>query len=657
MYTLTTGVSPENSGVVSRDPHATTYQNGTEVTLTANPAAGYRFAGWSDESLDQVTPITISMTRNINITANFVPISTPEGYTLIVRRDPELGGTVTLSPSQSHYPSGTEVTVTATAEPGYAFDGWSGALDTAVRIITVIMDEDKELTAHFLLAPHKLTTSATAGGRVTVDPDYDSYAHNARVTATAHAEPGYVFVRWTGASALSSNPVTITMNADRELNAIFELIGDNHYTLTIHTNPTDGRGGRVEREPENEAYAFGSDVVLRAIPESGYRFMGWSGGLESEKAEDTVKILGPTTVTAQFQQVRTLTIEREPEEGGSVTPESGLSYAIHGIDNPIVEITATPAEGYRLASWTRIDGTATIASTGSAATTITLSSDATIRANFRPFVLQVGASNGTVSRTDITPWVIDITATPTPLSVFVNWTVISGTVTLVDSTSANTTVTLGSDAAIRANFHIPVFNPNINYGSLTDSRDGTSYRTVVIGTQTWMAENLNFNAPGSVCYNNEPSNCDIYGRLYDWSTAMAIDTSYNRSSYMVSANHKGVCPVGWHVPSDDELRALETAVGGSGTALKAGNGWGDGWDNSGNGTNRFGFSALPGGSSTGSRFFEVGHSGFWWSATELDGGNAWSRRIYAGQHIGIVGVSRYIIGKSSRYSLRCLEDD
>jgi hypothetical protein len=105
---------------------------------------------------------------------------------------------------------------------------------------------------------------------------------------------------------------------------------------------------------------------------------------------------------------------------------------------------------------------------------------------------------------------------------------------------------------------------------------GKTYKTVVIGTQNWMAENLNYNVSGSHCYDNLESNCNKYGRLYDWATA------------------KTVCPAGWHLPSGTEWATLINYVGGSniaGKKLKATSGW----NNGGNGQNTYGFSALPGG--------------------------------------------------------------
>jgi len=205
------------------------------------------------------------------------------------------------------------------------------------------------------------------------------------------------------------------------------------------------------------------------------------------------------------------------------------------------------------------------------------------------------------------------------------------------------------------------FNPNINYGSFTDSRDGKSYRTVRIGNQTWMAENLNYNASGSVCYDNNSNNCDFYGRLYNWATAMGLSSSCNSSTcagQVQSSNHRGICPEGWHVPSDDEWETLVKYVdpnatgswdNNAGRKLKARGGWEDG----GNGTDEYGFSALPGGggNSDGS-FYYAGRLGGWWSATERDASSAWPRRmVYYREH-----VDRSSYNKSYLFSLRCSQD-
>ena len=113
-------------------------------------------------------------------------------------------------------------------------------------------------------------------------------------------------------------------------------------------------------------------------------------------------------------------------------------------------------------------------------------------------------------------------------------------------------------------------------GMFMDLRDGKKYKTVQIGSQTWMAENLNYEIADSYCYNNDTSNCKKYGRLYTRDTALKA------------------CPAGWHLPSMDEFKALIETVGGekiAGEKLKSKSGWNDG----GNGSYAFGFSALPAG--------------------------------------------------------------
>jgi uncharacterized protein (TIGR02145 family) len=172
------------------------------------------------------------------------------------------------------------------------------------------------------------------------------------------------------------------------------------------------------------------------------------------------------------------------------------------------------------------------------------------------------------------------------------------------------------------------------YSSFTDPRDGKVYKTVKIGNQIWMAENLNYDAPSSKCYNNDPANAEKYGRLYDWNTAMKF------------------CPPGWHLPTDAEWDILMNAVGGKRTAgkhLKAKFGW---FDN-GNGLDTYGFSALPGGGRyTDGSFSNAGDYGFWWSASEGSASYAYYR--YMGYSNDCAGWCYN--GKANGFSVRCLQD-
>ena len=190
-----------------------------------------------------------------------------------------------------------------------------------------------------------------------------------------------------------------------------------------------------------------------------------------------------------------------------------------------------------------------------------------------------------------------------------------------------------------------------------------NYRTVVIGTQTWMAENLNYAVEGSKCYDNDPANCNTYGSLYDWSTAMGLPSSCNESdcSSQIQSKHRGICPSGWHIPSSDDWGKLSRYIDGTtGTfagyvstaafKYKATSGW----NGNGNGTDEYGFSALPGGGGGlgGSFFFSVGDYGFWWSASEFNGYVAYGRSMYCDLDDAYwdSGLKSYL------YSVRCVQD-
>ncbi|MCL2261215.1 MAG: hypothetical protein FWC15_07675 [Fibromonadales bacterium] len=141
---------------------------------------------------------------------------------------------------------------------------------------------------------------------------------------------------------------------------------------------------------------------------------------------------------------------------------------------------------------------------------------------------------------------------------------------------------------------------------------GKTYKYVGIGTQIWMAENLDYDVPNNdtdKCYDNDPANCAKYGRLYNWATALTA------------------CPKGWHLPSDAEWTVLIDYAGG-GAKLMATSGWESSWCS--NGTDDYGFSALPGGLGYGYSDF-VGIVGYWWSSSEI-AASYLSCMNYSGRH-------------------------
>ena len=208
-------------------------------------------------------------------------------------------------------------------------------------------------------------------------------------------------------------------------------------------------------------------------------------------------------------------------------------------------------------------------------------------------------------------------------------------------------------------FYKPTLEGNIIYGSMTDI-DGNTYKTVTIGTQTWMAENLKVTkyndgiaipnvtdntawrelTTGALCdYGNTPSNSETYGKLYNWH---AVNTGK-------------LCPTGWHVPSDAEWTELTDYLGG--TSVAGGKLKETGtthWNTPNTGaTNETGFTALPGGQRDDlGAFFNIGDAGNWWSATEFGATGAWYRVV------GSSGspVYRFYLNKEVGFSMRCVRD-
>jgi uncharacterized protein (TIGR02145 family) len=206
------------------------------------------------------------------------------------------------------------------------------------------------------------------------------------------------------------------------------------------------------------------------------------------------------------------------------------------------------------------------------------------------------------------------------------------------------------------------FNPSITYGSMTD-QDGNIYKTVTTGTQIWMAENLKTTkyrngdlipnvtdnmqwgnlTTGAYCnYDNDTTNANIYGRLYNW--------------YAVNES-RSIAPTGWHVPNDTEWTTLTTFLGGQiGTGGKLKETGTNHWKKPNTGaTNETGFTALPGGS----RYYNyftfayIGLIGSWWSATETDPTSAWHWEINC--NYADVFVSNPV--KQFGLSIRCVKDN
>ena len=212
------------------------------------------------------------------------------------------------------------------------------------------------------------------------------------------------------------------------------------------------------------------------------------------------------------------------------------------------------------------------------------------------------------------------------------------------SSQGNTDVNGDSPSSSSTSSDIPSVTGNL----LTDSRDGQSYKTIIIGSQTWMAQNLNYAYTGvpynygsytsdstSWCYGNEASNCTKYGRLYTWAAAITA------------------CPEGWHLPTQAEFEALFTAVGGQSTAGKVLKSTSV-LTSSGKDTDAYAFSALPAGNrNTNGDYIYKGNFADFWSSTENGRTHAYGMNLDF--DIDVAKLYDYY-DKSLGFSVRCVKD-
>ena len=172
-------------------------------------------------------------------------------------------------------------------------------------------------------------------------------------------------------------------------------------------------------------------------------------------------------------------------------------------------------------------------------------------------------------------------------------------------------------------------------GTFTDSRDGQIYKTIKIGNQWWFAQSLNYKIGNSWCYNNSADSCTIYGRLYDWQTALIA------------------CPQGWHLPNEEEWELLIEYLGGkkvAGGKMKSITNW---RVPNGGATNSSGFSAIPSGiRNPNGSFGYINEYVNWWSSTSEDSSNAWF--YYLNHIVGYITIHNN--DKQNGFSCRCIKD-
>jgi uncharacterized protein (TIGR02145 family)/uncharacterized repeat protein (TIGR02543 family) len=591
-------------------------------------------------------------------------------YTLQISTNPIGGGTVSRNPDKSTYSAGEQVTVEAQPASGYSFVAWSGVSTSTSTSVTVTMNADVMLTANFQqqsvtppVATYLLTTnvSPAGGGTLSRNPNNTSYTSGTSVTVTATATSGYIFTGWSDASTSTSTSVTLTMNGNKELTANFQQ---------GFTDSRDGKtytlveiGGQTWMA-ENLNYQISSGSWCNSDNNSN---CNQYGRLYNWNVAMTACPTGWHLPTNQEWTALVTAVGGSSVAGTKLKTTSGWNNNGNGMDN--YRFSALPG-GYRDGSdgnfgtigyygywWTATandnistlgrymsyennyvnDGSydknaglsvrCVLGTSSSSGTTYTLTTNAS-PATYGSVICNPPNSPGQPIGTYTAGTQVLITSTPTN-GYFTGWSGAS------NSTSTSVTITMNSNKILTANFR--------------------TYKTVVIGGKTWMAENLNYQVDNSMCYGNSVDSCNKYGRLYSWNAA-------NRACSAGAGTN-------WHLPSRQEWDNLAEVVGGekyynygthhdwslAGKKLKARSGW----NRNGNGTDDYGFSALPGGASNDpsnsySGGSGTGNTGYWWSTTEYSSTLAYYRTM--NYNMDDMQEDYQYLDKSYGMSVRCIRN-
>ncbi|MEM3699768.1 MAG: DNRLRE domain-containing protein [Candidatus Bathyarchaeia archaeon] len=341
-YTLT--ITTTSGGTTNPSPGTYVYASGSTVQVLAIPNVNYKFVRWELNGNNITTnPITILMNKSYTLHAVFAPLT----YKLTILSS--TGGTTNPAPGTYTYPNGTYASVTAIPDANYLFDHWllDGNPAGSANPINILMTDDHTLQPIFVLRNYTLTITTTAGGTTNPASGVYTYPAGTVVQVTAIPNTGYRFDYWVldGSPAGSANPISITMNNDHTLQAVFAEI----HILTIAATA----GGTTNPTPGTYTYNVPTNVTVTAIPYSNYYFDHWEYDSVNIGSANpiTIYVGSVHNLRAVFMQIkRTLIIETTA--GGTTNPTSGTYTYSNGTT---VQVAAIPSPGYQFDYWV-LDG-------------------------------------------------------------------------------------------------------------------------------------------------------------------------------------------------------------------------------------------------------------------------------------------------------------
>lgn len=327
LYDLELSSDPEAGGTTSG---AGSWAANTFVTITATPAEGYMFTGWSGDFEGASPEANVYMNGSKTIVANFAL----QTFTVTLLSNPDGAATFTGS---GIYNYGETATITAIPSSNFSFISWSGGIDSVNNPEDVAVTSDLVITANLIRPEYSLSLIVSPPGTGVATGSGD-YPGGQVVAIQAFPNDGQQFDSWSGDLVSALNPESVTMGSSKSITANFVPI-----SFTLITTSSPSIGGTVSGAGD---YNAGTTVGVIAIPASGYAFAGWTGDLSGTTNPATILMDSDKSITAIFVVATYhLTAESSDETKGAVTGTG--DYAV----NTNATIQAFAAPGYQFDTW------------------------------------------------------------------------------------------------------------------------------------------------------------------------------------------------------------------------------------------------------------------------------------------------------------------
>lgn len=345
-------VTPQGAGTAN--PPTGTYERGQEITIEAtdeNPDDGLQFLGWSGDTTTVENPLNFNISRDMELTAHF---GEP---TLLITASAQPGESGVVKPDSAVYKFGDQVTLEAIADTGYEFKSWSGDTTATSNPLQFSIIGDMNLVANFAPQVYSFTSSVKPKKGGTVEPSEGNYEWGTEISVAATPNEGFRFLEWRGDTSNTSNPISLLMNSDKALTAVFDKIArpfTNHIavndgvdsttiTFGMHAKATAGFDKGIDRDlppppPSGEFDArftipdYGLAEDYRAVQEQQTL---WTMRLQSAE-KDTVSLNWDFSKSAHMGSLILTDDPDNPSFG--IDMKNRASYQISGTTQTVLYI-------------------------------------------------------------------------------------------------------------------------------------------------------------------------------------------------------------------------------------------------------------------------------------------------------------------------------